>query len=825
MWRFAWAEVRHRRERTAILFVAILLATTGFTVLTAATETSRLVTVGTVNARARTLYDILVRPAGSRSRLELDRALIAADAIAGRAFASASAIGRSGPAAPGEWCGADRVGHEPAVTAGSTVLTAPSSVSCVWSPAEVALSGTQRVMAEVPFPFPMMLVAVDPVAEDRLDGFDAASTGAGAGQLALHSTAVRSRQFVQVPVLMAREAPVGGSVTVTVSRLPADADRITLAGGSTQDLSALSGDVVHQETFTAAQVYRQMRAEMSTFTARYGAAGLVRQYWTASTPEFGTDPDGSFRAVEQENLLSALWVDRSDFALAPASADDTQFRRLVVHRQQPADRGAVAAYPVLTAVGGFDPRALQGLADETASILSGWNTAPTVGSDDATRRLLGDAPVPPSTNLGALVAAPPLIVTSLEAMQPLVGGDWQPQGDGAGPISVIRVRVADVSGVDELSRAKVRRVAESIQELTGLDVDVTVGSSAAEQALVQPPSADGRAELRLSQWWVKKGVATAILDAVDTKSVALFLLVLAVAALSVANTVSASARARRADLGVLAGLGWTRAALLGALCLETTIVACFAGLLAGALALAAGRIIGMPVSPARAAVALPVAVGVALLAAAGPAWSAAKAHPMQAILGAVTSPRRVRSIASPFDLARANLARNRARSCFAALGLALAAAAATTLIAVTGAFHNVVVGTLLGNVVDLQARPADVAAVSATCLLAAAGLWLSTLLTIRDRATEFATLRAIGWAEAALRRLLLLEAAVVGLTGALSGALIACLMIRVIVGHLPVAVLIGALGVVGALVLSSLVATAAALPALARVSAHALFTE
>ena len=50
-------------------------------------------------------------------------------------------------------------------------------------------------------------------------------------------------------------------------------------------------------------------------------------------------------------------------------------------------------------------------------------------------------------------------------------------------------------------------------------------------------------------------------------------------------------------------------------------------------------------------------------------------------------------------------------------------------------------------------------------------------------------------------------------------------MIRVIVGHLPVAVLIGALGVVGALVLSSLVATAAALPALARVSAHALFTE
>jgi hypothetical protein len=48
----------------------MLVAATAFTVLTAASRTSQLRTIGTVTANFRAAYDILVRPAGTRSQQE-----------------------------------------------------------------------------------------------------------------------------------------------------------------------------------------------------------------------------------------------------------------------------------------------------------------------------------------------------------------------------------------------------------------------------------------------------------------------------------------------------------------------------------------------------------------------------------------------------------------------------------------------------------------------------------------------------------------------------------------------------------------------------------
>ncbi|WP_232533768.1 hypothetical protein [Plantactinospora sp. KBS50] len=56
------AQVRHRLGRASALFLGILAATTGFTVLTGSTESARLGVTGVVRADARSAYDILVRP-------------------------------------------------------------------------------------------------------------------------------------------------------------------------------------------------------------------------------------------------------------------------------------------------------------------------------------------------------------------------------------------------------------------------------------------------------------------------------------------------------------------------------------------------------------------------------------------------------------------------------------------------------------------------------------------------------------------------------------------------------------------------------------------
>ncbi len=70
---------------------------------------------------------------------------------------------------------------------------------------------------------------------------------------------------------------------------------------------------------------------------------------------------------------------------------------------------------------------------------------------------------------------------------------------------MVRVRVAGVVGPDEESLARIERVATLIDERTGLEVDVTAGSSPAPQEVVLAAGKFGRPELRLSEGWAKKG--------------------------------------------------------------------------------------------------------------------------------------------------------------------------------------------------------------------------------------------------------------------------------------------------------------------------------
>lgn len=61
----------------------MLLATTGFTVLTGSTDTARLRVTGTVAEHFRRPYDILVRPAGARTELKEQRQLVRPNFLSG----------------------------------------------------------------------------------------------------------------------------------------------------------------------------------------------------------------------------------------------------------------------------------------------------------------------------------------------------------------------------------------------------------------------------------------------------------------------------------------------------------------------------------------------------------------------------------------------------------------------------------------------------------------------------------------------------------------------------------------------------------------------
>jgi hypothetical protein len=70
MGRMTWLQLRSGAVRSVALLLGMLLATTAFTVLTAASRTAQLRTIGTVSAHFVPAYDILVRPNATRTKLD-----------------------------------------------------------------------------------------------------------------------------------------------------------------------------------------------------------------------------------------------------------------------------------------------------------------------------------------------------------------------------------------------------------------------------------------------------------------------------------------------------------------------------------------------------------------------------------------------------------------------------------------------------------------------------------------------------------------------------------------------------------------------------------
>ena len=186
--------------------------------------------------------------------------------------------------------------------------------------------------------------------------------------------------------------------------------------------------------------------------------------------------------------------------------------------------------------------------------------------------------------------------------------------------------------------------------------------------------------------------------------------------------------------------------------------------------------------------AVPAALALAILASAAPAGLAARADPAASVRPPVLAVRRGHHPAGITGLAVANVLRTPGRTLVGAASLAVGVAALTLLTTVTLAFRGVLVGSLLGNAVAVQVRGVDYVAVAATVALGVFAVADVVFLNIRERAAELATIRAFGWPESTLARLVVTEGALIGMTGSAAGAVLGLAGAAAFAGHLPVLV-------------------------------------
>jgi hypothetical protein len=607
-------------------------------------------------------------------------------------------------------------------------------------------------------------------------------------------------RYLGVPALVANQSYVDEQVEVGVQRLDSSAPP-ALVGRDFADwvpaLAALPGTTTGPPTHSIGQ-------------PELGATGAdLAQLYQSGPPSYTVDAAGELHP-QPVTLTPHQWRVALDGggegnARPPVFAFDLGFRSF------PQPRGpALEAprHPRSFSVGVFDPQRLRDFSPLSRVPLESYRPPDAPGGDARSRQLLGDQPLLPASSPIGYLAPPALVLINLASLDRIP----RPYAQQQAPLNAIRARVRGVTGMDSISQERVRLVAADIAAATGLDVDITIGSSQAPQTVQLPAGHYGRPALTLSEFWSKKGVAVAIVRAADRKSLVLLGLVLLVCVMFLANAVAAAVRDRRRELGILACLGWPARRLAGAILGEVALVGLAAGVAATVAAVPLSRAAGVSIAPVRALLAIPIGVGLALLAAATPAVSAARSTPAESLAPAVRPPRRARRQHTVLGLAMTNLVRVPGRTMLGALALAVGVCGVLMMLVVLLRFRNDLVGTLLGTAVAVRIRSVDVLAAGLTILLGLTAVADVLYVNIRERAVELATLVASGWTDARLTWLVAGEGLGMGAIGSLIGAGAGCLGIALFVGRVGADVVLLALAVVA--LATALTGIIAVLPAL-----------
>ncbi|MBM9510142.1 FtsX-like permease family protein [Actinacidiphila acididurans] len=699
-------------------------------------------------------------------------------------------------------------------------------------------SGQGKATVDIPVTYPVLLSAIDPVAENRLVGLGRTIVS---GRMLTEqdkpwvvpaAKSVHGQHDRYIPALLADNALTTGSLSATVERLDI---------GDPAQLPAKLGNP-SADTFVRGLHGTMVGTVGADLSEGFGKALNADsfdtdEYWTVGPVDYRRTAGGDLAVRTQAAQKPGLWVTNTEQQPFPDVPEEnnqgTQYRKVTSHAATDCvglgicdniDSGRLPS-PFVQLVGRYDTGKLPGFSPLSQAPLETYQPPQVTGADDATRAALHGRPLRPDRNLGGYVSPPPTMLTTMDSITALTKSRRVPDLQDTAPVSAIRIRVAGVTGVDAVSRARVDAVAGEIRTAyPGLQIDVTVGGSPRPQTVALSPAA------HVTERWVDKGVALRILTAVDTKSAVLFVLVLVVCALFLGQAALASVRSRRTEIGTLRCLGWSSGEVLRLILGELAAIGLAAGAAGALLAYGLGRLLGQPDAGAKSLLVLPVALGLAAAAGLVPAVLATRLGPMEAVRPPVAAARRARPVRSVAGLAAVNLLRVRGRTLLGAAGLALGVAAFTVLLALTLAFQGQVAGPLLGNAVVAQARGADYLSVALSLLLGAAGAVDVLVLSQRERAADLAVLRATGWTNRELARLTFYEgiglALLGGLTGAAAGfATVLSLGRGVLHGHL--------LAVTGAALLATLAATAlvcAALTlpirALSRIApAHLLATD
>ena len=386
--------------------------------------------------------------------------------------------------------------------------------------------------------------------------------------------------------------------------------------------------------------------------------------------------------------------------------------------------------------------------------------------------------IPTNNPLGYL-SQPPVVLTTLPAAKFLAQRDDY--------ISAVRVRVAGVETAGEDAQRKIERVANEIEACTGLQVDITLGSSPQTMLVDVQGSEEVEALGKVEELWVRQLVGINLQRDFARFDTLLFVVLFISFAVFLYTGAALNLQGRQGEIGVLKTVGWKDGRILGYLLSEALLLALITACAALLLTMGITALMGYPIAGNRAGLVFPLMLALFALGTALPFTQAARRNPLSLLgLGELQQERGSSSGFNLHSLTGRNISKQRARFTTTTLGLIPAFLARILFFFITIILKGELSGSLLGQRIQVLIQPYHFGLTALILLVCQLILMNISGINIKKRQNEIGVLLTAGWKPTTIIFIFLKETLYSTLGSALLAALLALGLLSLLQGSFQV---------------------------------------
>jgi hypothetical protein len=810
MFRFIWNSWWRNKERFVLLIVGALIVSIGLSYLVGITQASNATIVDELKQRWKSSYHIVVRPKDTRSVTE-DKNLLEPNYLSGLSsgisleqydqIKSMEEIDVAAPIAMigymQNWVELNRKDYtEPGIY--RMTITEKTNTGVEPDVEEDAIYftvgwedpsggrdyGVTSFNGVFSYGTEVLIAGIDPESEAKLVGLnqaiinDANNHYLSDDDKPIVKKTALGVQETEIPVLLSNQEFVDGVINFTIEKLTIGEKNEPLAEvmetvrkqGGSAFLDKQSGIQLDEFTYTTKEVHDHLVEQISSGndinnTSRWVAFKPSSVKYREVTSPFAERWPFAYEVepymVPEDSLLA---VEHAYRPITLFGEDSSAWPRLQLDFK-----------------GIFDPSKLN-ISKDPLTELPMETYFPSKAKWVLNKK---EEPVNPPTTMKPLnnpygfLTKPPLMLTTIESAAEILGEK---------PISAIRLKVKGVEELNEESEQILQAVASEIEKTTGLITDITLGSSP-QPALTHIPGIGSQESIGwVEQPWIKLGSSITIFKESKVGLSGVVASVIAVAIVYVFSSTLIMMYARKKEFAVLLAVGWRPKQLTRLLFMESALIGLFVSLMSWLILGIMYMIHDVPTSAWRMLLIGVFGISIYLLGSLIPGLLVRKISPYETMkAGEVARPKRyyfpTRSI---FSMSFKSFVARWRRGILSILSIALPTGLLIFFLHVTFQLRGTMYTTWLGEYIALEVSAMHYIAMGVA--LAIAILTTAEIIwqNVAERQPEIAVLKAVGWQNRTIRKMVLMEGAFNGLLAGLLGLMLAIGMIWVMYRKFPI---------------------------------------